>query len=85
MHSKTPTPLKFYSFFHKEFISVFSIVTMPVVNNVEDARVEIAALQKERSLLVRLSALLRDEIYRIRNDPSVFQSSANHPKKITYT
>lgn len=85
MHSKTPTPLKFYSFFRKEFISVFSIVTMPVVNNVEDARVEIAALQKERSLLVRLSALLRDEIYRIRNDPSVVQSSVNHPKKITYT
>lgn len=38
---------------------------MPRVNNVDDARMEITALQKERSLLGRLRALVVEELQRL--------------------
>ena len=57
---------------------------MPVVNNVEDARVEISALRKERSLLLRLATLIRDEVVRLQND--VRTQPAGMPlRKITNT
>ena len=68
MHFKSPGNVKFYSFFLSRLHSVIVVVIMPIVNNVEDARVEIAALRKERSLLLRLSALIRDEVSRLRSE-----------------
>ena len=56
----------FYLFFLLTHHIVQSITEMPLVNNVEDAKVEISALQKEKSLLIRLSDAISSEIVRLR-------------------
>jgi hypothetical protein len=45
-------------------VPVFSYL-MPRVNNVEDAKMEIDALLKERSLLRRLRVIVADEVKRL--------------------
>ena len=55
-----------YLFFLLTHHIVQSIPEMPLVNNVEDAKVEISALQKEKSLLIRLSDAISSEIVRLR-------------------
>ena len=63
------------------FTSAYAAPLMSRVCNVEDAKVEIDALRKERALLLRLRSLLESERHRLQHgkQPGVGYAAIGYP------